>query len=83
MKISLAQIKAGGSCFTAVERDGCLYLDLANDDRANFNIIVRRLLDTPSPDYTALARSDGSGGYDSVQIIQHDLVLPAAPTQPA
>lgn len=68
MGIAISLLRAGGSCFTVEEAEEGFYLHLARGDRANFNILVRRMLNEVSTEYVAFARPDGFGGYDSVQI---------------
>lgn len=79
MAIALKLLQEGGSSFTVERGDGCFYLHRRLNDRANFDLIARRLLNEPSDDYTALARSDGFGGYDSVQILPHVALDPIHP----
>ena len=71
MMLSLETLKSGGSCYTVVEEEIGFSIHLSNDDRANFNIIARRLIDEAGLDYVVFPRSDGDGGYDCVHIIPH------------
>jgi hypothetical protein len=71
MTISLDVLRAGGSCYTVEEEAVGFTIHLANDDRKNFNIIARRLIDEAGPVYVVFPRSDGAGGYDCVHIIPH------------
>jgi hypothetical protein len=72
MTVSIELLKAGGSCFRVEEAEHGFLLHVIPGDEANFNIIVRRLMEEAGETYVAFPRSDGNGGYDCVHIIPHD-----------
>jgi len=61
MTISLDVLRAGGSCYTVEEEAVGFTIHLANDDRKNFNIIARKLIDEAGLVYAVFPRSDGAG----------------------
>lgn len=69
MTIQLSLLKTGGSCYTVENVEHGFLLHVVQGDEANFNIIVRQLLDQAGPEFAAFPRTDGSGGYDCVHII--------------
>jgi hypothetical protein len=76
--ISISALRRGGSSFTAKEQDGGLLLQGSESDHRNFNLIVRRLINEPTVQYSVFPRSDGQGGYDSVYIVPHETSDPTA-----
>lgn len=76
MAIALKYLRTDGSSYRVEPGEGCFFIHRRQNDAANFNIIARRLLNEPSEDYVAFARSDGFGGYDSIQIIPYADLTP-------
>lgn len=71
MTISLELLRSGGSCYSVEEVGDGFLLHVVPGDEANFNHIVRRIVDDSGLTYVALPRPDGHGGYDCVHIIPH------------
>ena len=71
MAIQLSLLKSGGSCYTVEDSEHGFLLHVVPGDEANFNIIVRQLMDQAGPEFAAFPRTDGKGGYDCVHIIPH------------
>lgn len=71
MTISLELLRSGGSCYSVEEADVGFLLHVVTGDEANFNNIVRRLVDESGQTYVALPRTDGNGNYDCVLVIPH------------
>lgn len=84
MKISLERLRAGGSCYTVEEVENGFLLHVVSGDEANFNIIVRRLLDEGGDAFVVFPRTDGQGGYDCVHVLpletSHERLTSAAET---
>lgn len=77
MKLSLELLKAGGSCYTVEGVEDGFILHAVPGDQANFNVIARRLLNEAGDTFVAFARKGGHGGYDSVHVMPHDVLVEA------
>lgn len=72
MPVSLALLKAGGSCYTIEEVSDGFFLHAVSRDQANFNIIVRRLMNEAGDTYVALPRRAPNGDYDCVHVLPYE-----------
>jgi hypothetical protein len=72
MPVSLALLKAGGSCYTVEEVSDGFILHAVSRDQRNFNIIGRRLMDEAGETYVAFPRRARNGNYDCIHILPHE-----------
>ena len=65
-------LRKGAAAFTVEDIDSGFLIHLVERHESVFNEIARLVMDNAGPDYSALPRSDGRGGYDCVHVILHE-----------